>query len=187
MICAYRFQSRGARRAFEVIDTKIESVDTEQLPETEESNSPWPTIITVSLLIVTLIFSGATLDAASGQHALKNLITLESFLEILPRLKITAKTNPQEVAENETAENAPSATTSSLFASREKAVRWPKLKLSGFGTSADGSGDFAFINNKRVHPGQLIDEKVLLVEVRADDVIVEYQGETKTLSLQFRD
>lgn len=60
-------------------------------------------------------------------------------------------------------------------------VRWPRLKLTGFGSSKDGHGGFAIINGEQFHPGQLIDGKVKLVEVRAQDVVVEYMGETKTL------
>jgi hypothetical protein len=65
-------------------------------------------------------------------------------------------------------------------------VKWPRLKLTGFGTATDGLESFAIINGEQTHPGQIID-KVTVVEVRAHDVVVEYKGERKTLTLDVHD
>ena len=73
-----------------------------------------------------------------------------------------------------------------LFAGRGDGVRWPKLKLTGFGSSSEGAGGFAIINGDQVHPGQLIDGKVKLVEIRTQDVVVEYMGETQTLTVDLQ-
>jgi hypothetical protein len=61
-------------------------------------------------------------------------------------------------------------------------VRWPKLKLTGFGRSADGEGGFGIINEKHVLKGQEI-SGVKLVEIRAHGVVLEYKGERKTLAV----
>jgi hypothetical protein len=100
-----------------------------------------------------------------------------------------AKLKPPEKAEavaeaEQPAETKPAdAGLGKLFSGRGDSVRWPKLKLTGFGSSTDGGGGFAIINGDQVHPGQLIDGKVKLVEIRAQDVVVEYMGETQTLTV----
>ena len=74
-----------------------------------------------------------------------------------------------------------------LFSSKNNGkVRWPKMKLTGFGTSSDGTEGFAIINGKQFHPGQLIDGKAKLVEVRSQDVVLEYMGETRTLTVDIK-
>ena len=67
--------------------------------------------------------------------------------------------------------------------SPRKKVRWPKLKLTAFGKSSDGQSGFAKINGQYVLPGGLIGGKVRLVEIRPHDVVVEYQGETRSLTI----
>ncbi len=59
-------------------------------------------------------------------------------------------------------------------------VRWPRLKLTGFGKSADGTESFAYLNGDLVHPGEFAG-KVKLIEVREHDVVVEYKGELRNL------
>jgi len=73
-----------------------------------------------------------------------------------------------------------------LFGGQSDRVKWPKLKLTGFGSSTDGQGGFAIINAKQYHPGQMIDEKVTVVEIRSQDVVVEYGGETRTLTVDLQ-
>jgi len=65
-------------------------------------------------------------------------------------------------------------------------VKWPKLKLTGFGSSTGGTGGFAIINGKQIHPEQTV-EGVTLREIRAHDVVVEYMGERRTLTVEARD
>lgn len=74
-----------------------------------------------------------------------------------------------------------------LFAPHGDRVKWPKLKLTGFGSSTDGKGGFAIINGKQYHPGQMIGDKVMVVEIRSLDVVVEYGGETRTLTVDVQD
>lgn len=61
-------------------------------------------------------------------------------------------------------------------------VRWPKLKLTGFGRAADGEGGFAIINGDQVLLNNYIDD-VKLVEIRAHGAVVEYKGEQKLLTV----
>jgi len=64
---------------------------------------------------------------------------------------------------------------------RENTVRWPKLKVTGFGTSTDIDGSFAIINGQRVLLNHYING-VQLVEIRAHDIVVEYKGERRILA-----
>ena len=61
---------------------------------------------------------------------------------------------------------------------------WPRMKLTGFGKSKEESGNFAIINGKKIHPGQNIAGKVHLVEIRNHDVLVEYKGESRILTIE---
>lgn len=65
-------------------------------------------------------------------------------------------------------------------------VHWPRLKLDGFGLPAEGEEGFAIINGKHVGKGGTIND-VLLVEIFAQGVVVEYKGETKTLIVKMTD
>lgn len=87
---------------------------------------------------------------------------------------------PENALETRQTEN-PSATAGLQLFPRGDSVRWPRLKLTGFGSSTDGNGGFAIINGEQILPGQLVDGKVKVVEIRSQDVVVEYMGETRTL------
>jgi hypothetical protein len=65
-------------------------------------------------------------------------------------------------------------------------IKWPRLRMTGFGISSDGTESFAIINGDLVHPGEFAG-KVQLVEVRAHDVVVEYKGERKLLTVGLED
>lgn len=71
-----------------------------------------------------------------------------------------------------------------LFPDRSLLNHWPRLKLAGFGKSEEKSGDFAIINGKKVHLEQTIAGKVRLVEIRDHDVIVEFNGEKRILTIE---
>lgn len=62
-------------------------------------------------------------------------------------------------------------------------VHWPRLKLDGFGLPAKGEEGFAIINGKHVGKGGTIND-VVLIEILAQGVVVEYKGETKTLIVE---
>jgi hypothetical protein len=101
------------------------------------------------------------------------------------RLKKPEK--PEEAPTEQKAATSPDTSgINKLFGARDGKVRWPKLKLTGFGSSTDGSGGFAIINGKQVLPGQLIDNKAKLAEIRSQDVVVEYMGETRTLTVDVK-
>ncbi|MEA2069275.1 MAG: general secretion pathway protein GspB [Verrucomicrobiota bacterium] len=99
------------------------------------------------------------------------------------RLKATEKPGKEEPPVQEATTLPNDSSIKNLFGKLDGKVRWPKLKLTGFGSSTDGSGGFAIINGKQVHPGQLIDKKARLAEIRSQDVVVEYMGETRTLTV----
>lgn len=65
-------------------------------------------------------------------------------------------------------------------------VRWPRLKLVGFGLPSDGELGFAIINGKHVIEGSTING-VTLKDILAHGVLVEYKGETKTLIVEMTD
>lgn len=65
-------------------------------------------------------------------------------------------------------------------------VRWPRLKLAGFGLPSDGEVGFAIINGKHVIEGSTING-AMLKEILAHGVVVEYKGETKTLIVEMTD
>ncbi|QBG49182.1 hypothetical protein EGM51_17925 [Verrucomicrobia bacterium S94] len=84
--------------------------------------------------------------------------------------------------------NAPEETTEaerensfSFFGKSDGNRRWPKLKLTGHGMRPDGSGAFAIINGHQYQTGQFINGKVRIIEIRQNDVLVEFSGETNTL------
>lgn len=74
-----------------------------------------------------------------------------------------------------------------FFGNRNNSARWPKLKLTGFGTSTDGSGGFAIINNHKYKIGERINGKVTLLDIRKHNVLVEWSGETKILTVDTAD
>ncbi|MDZ8119387.1 general secretion pathway protein GspB [Pontiella agarivorans] len=69
----------------------------------------------------------------------------------------------------------------SLFGKTDGNIRWPKLSLTGHGRRPDGSGAFAIINGHQYQPGQIINGKVKIIEIREHDVLVEFSGETNSL------
>ncbi len=160
----------------------------------EEPSSSGPMLITMLLLISGLILTGTMMlhysakrvagadGTASPSFSLTNLLSKgEEFAKQLQ--------NPEKeeaVAQVENPAESQDQKRSKLFGNREKKVNWPKLKLTGFGSSTEGGGDFAIINGKQVLQGQLIDGKAQLTEIRSHDVMVEYMGETKTLTVDIK-
>lgn len=65
-------------------------------------------------------------------------------------------------------------------------VRWPRLELNGFGLPSKGEVGFAIINGQHVVEGSTI-KGVVLKEILAHGVVVEYKGETKTLIVEMTD
>jgi len=74
-----------------------------------------------------------------------------------------------------------------LLQSNNDQVRWPKIKVTGLGSSKGGDGDFAIINGKQLHPGQTGKDGIKLIEVHTHDIVVEYMGEQKSFPLDLKD
>lgn len=160
----------------------------------QEASSPWTMLFTLLLLIAGLLLASVLMVNHVNKTKAENGETGINFSDLVAKVKgVTAKVPPpqaEEQAAASPAEQSPTALQNlkkivSSAASSDK-VRWPRLKLTGFGTSTDGLESFAIINGEQVHPGQIID-KVEVVDVRAHDVIVEYMGERKTLTVDVHD
>jgi len=175
--------------------------------ENEEQTSSRVMLTTMLLLIAGFILTGTMmLHYAKPQFPATDIAAAESgqptppltfnFASWLDKLKPEARSENrmETAAAGSTTTNAASVEAkqkndvsgiAKLFGGGDE-VRWPKLKLTGFGSSSDGSGGFAIINGDQVHPGELINGKVELIKVRTQDVIVQYMGETKTLTVDLQ-
>ena len=72
---------------------------------------------------------------------------------------------------------------SRFFSARDDGtVKWPKLKLTGFGKSKDKEDSFAIINGQHVTVSNYIND-VQLVEIRAHGAVVEYRGERRVITV----
>lgn len=72
------------------------------------------------------------------------------------------------------------------FSFKEKdgnGVRWPRLKLSGFGKATANKTDFAIINGNRIKIGDSI-RGATLIKIVDQGVELEYQGATKILTIE---
>lgn len=155
-----------------------------QIPDDSVADKERPTkpavmLITMVLLISALLLTGAMLLYYSGakkQGLADSHNTNESTSGIAAFFK-SMTSNATTSAESDEA----SSGSFSLFGNGEGNVRWPKLKLTGYGTRPDGSGGFAIINGHQYQVGQMVNGKVTIIEVREHDVLVEYAGETNSL------
>ena len=158
----------------------------------ESSTSPRVMLVTMILLIAALALSSVMLlnYAMDGQEEGGQTMT-SAFAKLMEKGKaLVPEPQPMEnpkPLEAESLETTKTAADSSMmrFFSNEKStsVRWPKLKLTGFGKGYNGQSDFAIINNEQVLVGTPVDE-VMLVEVLTQGVVVEYKGERKTLNVK---
>ncbi|VGO14948.1 hypothetical protein PDESU_03528 [Pontiella desulfatans] len=172
--------------------------------EFEETPSHGIMLTTLLLLIAGLLMCSAMLfhygfkaKSPDGEPSKFNLAAIKQKMHALsaqqekpepttPSTPTPPKTQPPppNVPPVEAAQAPkPDSGINKFFAKRDDKLRWPKLKLTSFGSSTLPGGDFAIINGDQVHPGQLIEDKVTLVEVRDQDVVVEYMGETRTLTV----
>ena len=156
--------------------------------EPEKNSHPGVMLVTMLLLTAALGLTGTMmLDYAKSRGAFARTDDGTSETEISPAAsllksfeKSTAQEAEQETAVEETDNGSP---ISDLFGNRDGTVRWPKLELTGFGVSPNGNDSFAIINEHLYHPGQKINGKVMLVEIQSHAVKVEYQGETRMLTV----
>jgi hypothetical protein len=186
------------------------------IPEDDEqdsgSRSPWTMLVTMLLLISGLLLTSALmLDSAlnrggedSGKvidfSGIKGKSTdLKAFFKKQlekPEEETAAPQTPEAKAADKEIANPPGPVPPSekppsglnrFFSGRSGSVRWPKLKLTGFGTSSDGTSNFAIINGDQVQVGQIIDGKVKVLEIGYQNVVVEYMGETNILTVSVKD
>ncbi|MDF7801279.1 general secretion pathway protein GspB [Pontiellaceae bacterium B1224] len=151
-------------------------------------------LFTILLLIAGLVMSGTMLlyyantqrtdpaqtTADAGTSAQRDL-SVRSFFN-----KLSSKTQDADSGTSNT--NGNSGVLDQLFGGlNSSAVNWPKLKLTGFGSAVDGVGGFAIINEHQYRQGDLINGKVKLLEIRKHNVLMEYMGETNTLSMYITD
>ena len=165
------------------------------LPETDleqdNSKSPWTMLMTMILLSAGLLLSGAMLlNRAQGKMKSAGApgTGLSAFLNNGKTLLSEAKSRAAQQKEsdlqtgNTTGDLSRDEGVSRFFQRPAGSVRWPKLKLTGFGSSTDGASGFAIINGQHVIAGQQI-SKVTVIDIGAQSVIVEFKGEQRTLSV----
>jgi len=170
---------------------------TPPIPENDniapEPSSPWVVLISMLLLISLLVLSSAMLVhyAMDG----KGGTIRESIFEFakLMEKRTESSARPGQIEEQQKTESgnvAPAAskpadsTIKRFFSGRGNGtIRWPKLKLSGFGIPSNGEVGFAIINGKHVVAGSTVNGATL-VEILGHGVLVEYKGETKTLIVE---
>lgn len=159
----------------------------------KESPTPQKVILVTTLLLISgLLFTGLLMmnyvtsnnsDLTSSEvqadqgDGSKNQAA--SFFNTLNNEKSAKNTT---VSSDVTSDHSPGV-VDKFFGKRDTAPKWPKLKMTGFGTSAGGRESFAFINGKKYHTGDLISGKVTILEIRQHDVLVEYAGETQHLKM----
>ena len=165
------------------------------VPESElehpEKTSPWIMLTSMSLLIAGLLLASATLiHRAQEKTGNSNtaFLDLSEFIKKGQSLSSQAKSKVAEKSEVQTTDTEPKASQARpsgitrFFSGMNNGIRWPKLKLTGFGKSADGESGFAIINEKYVIEGQKI-SKVTLIEIGPHSVVVEYKDERKILTV----
>lgn len=169
-----------------------------QVPENDNTapapSSPWVMLITMLMMIAGLILSSAMLMryAMDGKEGTPG-ISIFDFAKLLEEGKDFSSKAQADNRHGETGSmsSAPTVSNPSDSSIRrffpgggdDGTVRWPKLKLSGFGKATDTEADFAIINGKYVLVNTSIGE-VKLVEIRAHGAVVEYKGEQKVLTVK---
>ena len=159
------------------------------------ASSPSPGVMVVSMLLLIsgLILSSAMLMhyAMDGKEGTDKEFTFD-FAKLMEKGKeFSAKA--QTARKQASTENAPPAAMDSTsgdsifrkFFSRGEGgtVRWPKLKLTGFGTPSSGEAGFAIINGKYIVVGSTVNGATL-VKILDYGVLLEYKGERKTIAVE---
>lgn len=189
-----------------------EMSNTPPLPENDniapKPPSPWVMLISMLLLVSVLVLTSAMLMhyATEGKEgaARKSFFDFTKLLEKGKELPAKAQVaEKQEKTGNEPpaamdskpmepvptdSKPAGSSLSDSIIkkffsGSKDGAVRWPKLKLTGFGLPSKGEVGFAIINGKHIATGGTVNDATL-VEILGHGVLVEYKGETKTLIVE---
>jgi hypothetical protein len=155
----------------------------------QERSSPWMMIFTLLLLISGFILSSVLLlnydDSLQARHEGAGASIFELAAQFGQGGNRTMQTESEPIPEK-SVEDEPEALDSAVrrffSGGNDGSVRWPKLKLTGFGKSSDAEGAFAIINGRQVLVNTCIDD-VKLIEVRTHGAVVEYRGERKMLTL----
>ena len=140
-------------------------------------------LITIVLLISSLVLTSAMmLHYAAGTPESDDM---EAEQEASPSLKAFSELFARKETTNAAAATDPDSRSpiNRLFGGDTDSVRWPKLELTGFGRAADRTESFAIINRKQYYPGQLINDKVALIDILGHGVVVAYMGETNTITV----
>lgn len=157
------------------------------LPKQKKSSPAIKTIVSVILFVTVMVAL-----AIFGYSLIKSSTTGNSLSgttkDLLKLPKISAPLNlveRQKLLKNKTEDSSPETTEPSsprLFKKQTaptKNVHWPEINLSGFGTAPDGR--LAIINGKVMREGQSINGATI-VKILPHKVIMEYQGDTRSLS-----
>ena len=161
-------------------------------PGTERKTAPGVMLISILLLIGGFLLASAMLIHYGTEGRDKTGNPRPGFSQNLEKVKSMvagAETNPENPAPAQPLETAskPKEADSkkSFFSKQSGKVRWPRLKLAGFGLPAEGEDGFGFaiINGKHVTVGNTV-SGVKLAEILEHGVRVEYKGESKTLSME---
>jgi len=164
-------------------------------PINDENPTPSRVMLfTLLLLIAGLLMTGTMMlyysNAHRGDREQTTAATAEpaqtdnplsSFIE-----KMDSKTRAPDSDSAKT--NTGRGVMGQLFGGRNNfSANWPKLKLTGFGSATDGSGGFAIINNHQYRRGHRTNGKSKLIEIEKHDVLMEYEVETNTISMNISD
>lgn len=154
----------------------------------QETTSPWVMIISMLLLISGLLLSSAMLihHATNGENssAKKPFFDFTNLMKKGMALSAKEKQPEQtETVKKEPAQPTASAVKKLLSSRNGGAVRWPKLKLTGFGAPTNSNTGFAIINGKHIIVGGTVNGATL-TEILDHGVRVEYKGESKTLIVE---
>jgi len=164
---------------------KIPALPQQGLAENSRTNSSGVMAFTIILLTITFAYSSILIakTALLPQEKENNLIAATTgFFDHIDLPAFNSQPS-EETAESDTEQKDESLPGFFSFPRNDGSVRWPKLKLTGCGASADGSGGFAIINGRHVMIGETI-SKVTLVEVLPPQhAVVEYKGEQKKLTV----
>lgn len=152
----------------------------------KKHTSPWVMLTTFMLLITGLLLTSFMLLYYAWEHTDRMGLESFNFSKILNTVNQQPAANPSADPELMPQVAAPAQKEKngkSIFPSTNSTkVKWPNIKLSGFGTSSDGSGGFAIINGEQVLQGGSAG-KITLLEVHAHAIVVEYMGDQKTLTM----
>ena len=167
--------------------------------DTKSSASHKMMLITMALLVASLTLTGtmmlhyakthnrALTEAATSDTEGGGALTRQTASLFMTKLASAEKKDAQPSTVPDIKPEDKSSMLEQLFHNRDSTTKWPKLKLSGFGSASDGSGGFAIINNHQYHVGQTVNGKVKLIDVRKHEVLVEFNGESKILTVNVRD